>query len=89
MGNSKAPYRNCLESGRRAHKMIHDLNGCYCANCGIHCGEGEQLHHEDFYAGEKMVMTPAKYEAHKQANPLAHSSGIGMHPSVDNAFNVR
>ena len=86
---SKAPYKNCLTSGIRRHKMIHDLNGCYCANCGIHCGESPQLHHEDFFAGDKIVMTNAKFEAHKLVAPLAHSSGIGMFPCVNNAFHVR
>ena len=86
---SKAPYKNCLASGIRRHKMIHDLNGCYCANCGIHSGESPQLHHEDFFAGDLMVMTIAKYKAHKLGAPLSHSSGIGMHHCVDNAFHVR
>ena len=76
MGRSLAPFRNCLASGKK-HKMIHEFGqGCHCANCGIHCGENPQLHHEQI-----ITMTSAEIEAHIPT--------IEVSRSVNNAFHVR
>ena len=78
----KAPYKNCLKSGIRRHKMIHELGqGCHCANCGIHAGENPQLHHEDFFAGDKRIMS--------QAQVQARIPPIVVRRYVDNVFNMR
>ena len=82
MVSSKPPVKNCLASGIRRHKMIHEFGqGCHCANCGLHAGENPQLHHEDIFEGDKRIMTSAQVQAR-----IPH---IVVRRSVDNVFNVR
>tara|TARA_R110002020_G_scaffold64430_4_gene170975 strand:- start:7992 stop:8237 length:246 start_codon:yes stop_codon:yes gene_type:complete len=81
MGKSNAPYKNCVDVGKK-HHMIHEFGGtCACGNCGLHCGENPQLTHE-----QVVNMTTSEVIAQNVMRQIPCNE---LSRFVDNPFRVR